>query len=119
MAVLGFNKKYYQAIYHYKIKVQKMKLWILFFLVLTFILWSIIPQSKNGTILLGGKISYNTSETNYDISSVNFYKYNKNSIFSFSPRIGYFLSDNLQFSIGLKYEKTKNELKTENDDNSL
>lgn len=96
-----------------------MKLWILFILVLTFIPRSITPQSKNGTIVLGGKISYNSSEINHDIYSESFFKYDKSTNFSFSPRIGYFLSENLQFGIGLKYEKNKKELKTENDDNSI
>jgi len=109
--VLGFNKICYQVKYHHKIKVQIMKLWILFILVLTFIPQSITPQSNDVTISLGGKIMYNTSKTNlndYYQSSTEITKY------SFSPRFGYFLSENMQFGIGLQYDKSIDERKSEN-----
>ena len=109
--MLGFDKKYYQVNYHHKIKVQIMKLWILFFLVLTFIPRSIIPQSNDATISFGGKIMYNTSKTNYN----DYYQNNtKVTKYSFSPRFGYFLSENMQFGIGLQYDKSIGERITGN-----
>jgi len=89
-----------------------MKLSILFILVLTFIPQSITPQSKNGTLSIGGKVSYYTSDTENKISGQSYFKNEKYKLYSISPRVGYFISDNAQFGIGVKYEKSNREYKT-------
>ncbi|MFA6979505.1 MAG: outer membrane beta-barrel protein [Ignavibacteriaceae bacterium] len=88
-----------------------MKLWILLFLVLTLVSSNLFSQSKSGTILIGGKVNYHTSTTENKIPGLSFNTSDKYTEYSISPRLGYFVSDNAQLGIGLKYEKSKRENK--------
>jgi len=73
------------------------------FISLLFLPFGMMPltglgQISSGTILLGGSLNYNTN--NYNSSNNNDQVFKSNS-FSFAPKAGYFISENLVLGVGL------------------